>query len=196
MRVLVCVVCCVLLVCGCVCLHRAVEKSGNTESIDNPLHEAAKRGNLPFLVECLSNGVSPNALDKVVARGLLGWEGWSRRAGGKCVCVCVRVCVNGCESCTAPLTAASLCVRVCVSVCAPFVSVVCPCLCVRVCALCACCVSVSVCPCVRPLCLPRPQAGATPLHWAARGAHLDCAQELLKVSWRFGWRYGWRFAWG
>ena len=64
-----------------------VEKSGNTESIDNPLHEAAKRGNLPFLVECLSNGVSPNALDK---------------------------------------------------------------------------------------------AGATPLHWAARGAHLDCAQELLK----------------
>ncbi|EGD80162.1 osteoclast-stimulating factor 1 [Salpingoeca rosetta] len=63
------------------------EKSGNTESVDNPLHEAAKRGNLPFLIECLTNGVSPNALDK---------------------------------------------------------------------------------------------AGATPLHWAARGGHVDCAEELLK----------------
>jgi ankyrin repeat protein len=36
----------------------------STESIDNPLHEAAKRGNLPFLEECLTNRVSPNGLDK------------------------------------------------------------------------------------------------------------------------------------
>ena len=37
----------------------AVETS--TETIDNPLHEAAKRGNLPFLQECLSNRVSAPA---------------------------------------------------------------------------------------------------------------------------------------
>jgi ankyrin repeat protein len=36
----------------------------STESIDNPLHEAAKRGNLPFLEECLTNRVSANGLDK------------------------------------------------------------------------------------------------------------------------------------
>ncbi|XP_077988866.1 osteoclast-stimulating factor 1-like [Glandiceps talaboti] len=34
------------------------------ESIDNPLHEAAKRGNLDFMNECITNGVSVNGLDK------------------------------------------------------------------------------------------------------------------------------------
>ena len=36
----------------------------STETIENALHEAAKRGNLPFLQECLSNKVSVNGLDK------------------------------------------------------------------------------------------------------------------------------------
>ncbi|KAK7115608.1 osteoclast-stimulating factor 1-like [Littorina saxatilis] len=36
----------------------------NTESIDYPLHDAAKRGNTDFLRECLSNRVSVNGLDK------------------------------------------------------------------------------------------------------------------------------------
>ncbi|EDQ92633.1 uncharacterized protein MONBRDRAFT_14154, partial [Monosiga brevicollis MX1] len=63
-----------------------VEADGNAEAIDNPLHDAAKRGNLSYLRESLAAGVSPNALDK---------------------------------------------------------------------------------------------AGSTPLHWAARGGHLECVQELL-----------------
>ncbi|XP_002741727.1 osteoclast-stimulating factor 1-like, partial [Saccoglossus kowalevskii] len=39
-----------------------VEESA--EAIDTPLHEAAKRGNLDFMNECLANGVSVNGLDK------------------------------------------------------------------------------------------------------------------------------------
>jgi len=36
----------------------------NTESVENALHEAAKRGNITFLNECLANKVSVNGLDK------------------------------------------------------------------------------------------------------------------------------------
>lgn len=36
----------------------------NTETVDCPLHEAAKRGNISFLNECLQNNVSVNSLDK------------------------------------------------------------------------------------------------------------------------------------
>jgi len=35
-----------------------------TESIDFPLHEAVKRGNMDFMQQCLKNGVSVNGLDK------------------------------------------------------------------------------------------------------------------------------------
>ena len=43
----------------CCCL---VEE--NTENYVNPMHDAAKRGNIEFLKECLDNKVSANSLDK------------------------------------------------------------------------------------------------------------------------------------
>ncbi|CAH1796968.1 unnamed protein product [Owenia fusiformis] len=36
----------------------------NTESVDNPMHEAAKRGNISFMKDCIKNKVSVNGLDK------------------------------------------------------------------------------------------------------------------------------------
>ena len=33
------------------------------ETIGNPVHDAARRGNLEFLQECLKNGVSSTSLD-------------------------------------------------------------------------------------------------------------------------------------
>lgn len=36
-----------------------------TESVDVPMHEAARRGNLSFLRECLQQGVSATGLDSV-----------------------------------------------------------------------------------------------------------------------------------
>ncbi|CAJ0566069.1 unnamed protein product, partial [Mesorhabditis spiculigera] len=38
--------------------------SEKVEHLPNPLHEAAKRGNIEFLTECLQNEVSINSLDK------------------------------------------------------------------------------------------------------------------------------------
>lgn len=52
------------------------------EAIDNPMHEAAKRGNIPFLQECLANGVSVNGLDKAGATPLY----WAAH-GGHTECV-------------------------------------------------------------------------------------------------------------
>ncbi|XP_071476637.1 osteoclast-stimulating factor 1-like [Diadema antillarum] len=47
------------------------------ESVDYPLHEAAKRGNISFLEECLNNKVSVNSLDKAGATPLY----WAAHGG-------------------------------------------------------------------------------------------------------------------
>lgn len=57
-----------------------VEES--TESVDHPLHEAAKRGNLGFMRECIINKVSANSLDKSGSTALH----WAA-AGGHIECV-------------------------------------------------------------------------------------------------------------
>ncbi|KAI8823444.1 osteoclast stimulating factor 1 [Fimicolochytrium jonesii] len=57
----------------------------NTAEIDNPLHEAAKRGNLGFAKELLSAGVSVNALDKAGNSPLH----WASRGGHADVVRCL-----------------------------------------------------------------------------------------------------------
>ncbi|KAJ3399504.1 Osteoclast-stimulating factor 1, partial [Chytridiales sp. JEL 0842] len=49
----------------------------NTATIENPLHEAAKRGNVPFTIELLEAGVSVNGLDKAANTPLH----WACRGG-------------------------------------------------------------------------------------------------------------------
>ena len=39
-------------------IHMSFTVAENTESVDNPLHDAAKRGNIEFMNECLTNRVS------------------------------------------------------------------------------------------------------------------------------------------
>eukprot|EP00050_Salpingoeca_kvevrii_P005747 m.285415 g.285415 ORF g.285415 m.285415 type:complete len:211 (+) comp11368_c0_seq1:880-1512(+) len=52
-------------------------EAANAESVDHPIHEACKRGNLPFLQECIANNVSVNGLDKAGSTPLH----WASRGG-------------------------------------------------------------------------------------------------------------------
>ncbi|KAJ3030009.1 Osteoclast-stimulating factor 1 [Rhizophlyctis rosea] len=49
----------------------------NTSTLENPLHEAAKRGNTAFAIELLNAGISPNSLDKAANTPLH----WACRGG-------------------------------------------------------------------------------------------------------------------
>ena len=49
----------------------------HTQPLENPLHEASKRGNLPFALELLSAGSSPNSLDRAANTPLH----WAVRSG-------------------------------------------------------------------------------------------------------------------
>lgn len=64
----------------------------NTESIDHPLHEAAKRGNMSFMQECINNRVSVNGLDKASSTPLH----WAAH-GGHMECLHTLLSVPNCE---------------------------------------------------------------------------------------------------
>ncbi|XP_041465386.1 osteoclast-stimulating factor 1-like isoform X1 [Lytechinus variegatus] len=62
------------------------------ESVDYPLHEAAKRGNLAFLQECIANKVSVNSLDKAGATPLY----WAAH-GGHIDCMRALLAIPNCQ---------------------------------------------------------------------------------------------------
>ncbi|KAL5004340.1 hypothetical protein ScPMuIL_017796 [Solemya velum] len=64
----------------------------NTKSIDYPLHEAVKRGNVTFMEECISNRVSVNGLDKAGSTPLH----WAAH-GGHTECLRTLLAVPNCQ---------------------------------------------------------------------------------------------------
>uniref|UniRef100_A0A1E1XCT4 Osteoclast-stimulating factor 1 n=1 Tax=Amblyomma aureolatum TaxID=187763 RepID=A0A1E1XCT4_9ACAR len=62
----------------------------NAEEVLHPLHESAKRGNLQFLEECLSNKVSANSLDKAGCTALH----WAAH-GGHAECARILLSIPG-----------------------------------------------------------------------------------------------------
>ncbi|XP_055892076.1 osteoclast-stimulating factor 1-like [Biomphalaria glabrata] len=64
----------------------------NTESIDHPLHDAAKRGNMDFMKDCLQNRVSVNGLDKAGSTPLH----WAAH-GGHIPCLQTLLSIENCE---------------------------------------------------------------------------------------------------
>lgn len=69
-----------------------VEAEGGAESLPHPMHEAAKRGNLEFLQECIANRVSVNGLDNAGSTPLH----WAAR-GGHADCVKALLSAPGIE---------------------------------------------------------------------------------------------------
>ncbi|KAI0216596.1 Osteoclast-stimulating factor 1 [Lamellibrachia satsuma] len=64
----------------------------NTEVVDFPIHEAAKRGNVTFMKECIANKVSVNGLDKAGSTPLH----WAAH-GGHMECMEMLLTVPNCE---------------------------------------------------------------------------------------------------
>ena len=73
-------------------IHVLPTVNGNAEAVDCPLHEAAKRGNITFLQDLLSNNVSVNSLDKAGATPLH----WAAH-GGHIDCLMALLKVHNCE---------------------------------------------------------------------------------------------------
>eukprot|EP00729_Bicosta_minor_P004059 gene4059-9989_t len=132
-----------------------VEADGGAETVANPMHEAAKRGNMTLMQDCISNKQEADGV-------LVVMVGAAEAAFGEGLVDALEqaACHSSYSSCEtasdddgAPCTDAGITgnLKACCDNAAPPHSLS-----------------------LRSLCLP-----STPLHWAARGGHMECAAALL-----------------